>query len=413
MSPTEYLRVYRPEPAILTGEAYDQGPVLVAPGDVVGVVMMELGGPLRPDDVVPFLESRLLDPVEVNLRAPRFLLRRTARALANRLGRELRRSFEMIGGASPLRRHVSEQAGALQRRLNDRFADSTGATFRTYVAMRHGDPSMETARARMAEDGVTKVILLPLQPQFSASMAGSALSYWTAHGPLEIPTTLVSEYATQPKLVAAINERIDEGLQRFGHGTRQHVQLLFAAHGASRRHLSRLGDPYCCHVQATVRAVLDARSDGRASRVAFLKPLGSARRLGQPMADAIADMADDGASALLVVPVSFLSDRVDTAYDLDVTARNLAQQEGIATFEVTNGLNGHPLVIDALADCVGTHIDLPASLGGDGLGGSHVGTELTTGDGTPCPVCDRALPVRQWTTTPGDDVLTPSFPDEP
>lgn len=411
MSPTEYLRVYRLEPAVLTGEAYDQGPIEVAPGDVVGVVMMELGGPLRPDDVVPFLESRLLDPVEVDLRGPRFLRPRMARTMAKRLGRDLRRSFEMIGGASPLRRHVSEQASALQRRLCGRFSESTGATFRTYVAMRHGDPSMETARARMAEDGVTKVILLPLQPQFSTSTAGSSLSYWKAHGPLAAPMTLVSEYATHPKLVAAINERIDEGLQRFPHGTRQHVQILFAAHGASRRHLSRLDDPYCCHVQATVQAVLDARTDNRASRMAFLKPLGSARRLGEPMIDAIADMSDDGASALLVVPVSFLSDRVDTAFDLDVTARGVAKSEGIAQFEVTNGLNCHPLVIDALADCVGTHVETPSSVGGDGLAAPHVDTEFSTGDGLPCPVCARALPIRQWTLMPDPAVPTPVVPE--
>lgn len=129
------------------------------------------------------------------------------------------------------------------------------------------------------------------------------------------------------------------------------------------------------------------------------------------MADAIADMADDGASAIMVVPVSFLSDRVDTAFDLDVTARAVAKSEGISQFEVTNGLNCHPLVIDALADCVGTHVELPESLGGDGLAVSHVGTEFDISEGSPCPVCDRALPIRQWTTIPEADVSTPEIPN--
>lgn len=405
MSPTEYLRDYRPDPAVLTGAVYDQGPLQVVPGDVVGVVMMEVGGPLRPDEVVPFLESRLLDPVEVDLRVPLFLRRQAAKMYARRLGRALRRSFEMIGGASPLRRHVSEQAAALQRRLTERFEPTTGASFRTYVAMRHGDPSMTTARQRMADDGVTKVVLLPLQPQFSTSMAGSALSYWRAQGPVLAPTTLVTEYATHPKLVAALNERIDEGLQRFPRGTRSHVQILFAAHGASRRHLSRLDDPYCCHVQATVNAILAARRDDRISRTAFLEPLGAGRSMGTPLADAVADMGDDGATALLVVPVSFLSDRVDTAYDLDVTARAVAKREGIAQFEVTNGLNGHPLVIDTLADCVGTHAQASAVPGGDGLA-AIAEPPFDDGEGTPCPVCDRALPIRQWR----DESVLPDVP---
>ena len=419
MSPTEFLRTARPDRAVLTGRAFSQEPVRIAPGDVVGVVMMELGGPLQPDEVVPFLESRLLDPVEVELRVPRPFRRQAARYHARRLGRALQRSFEMIGGVSPLRRHVSEQASALQRRLNDRFGAMTGASFRTYVAMRHGDPSVATARQRMADDGVTKLVLLPLQPHFSASTAGSALAYWQAHGPVEVPATLVAEYATHPKLVAALNERIDEGLQRFSRESRHHVQILFAAHAAARRHLTHLDDPYCCHVQATVRAVLAARGDDRPGAVAFLDGLGSGSPLGPRLSDAIADLSDDGASALLVVPVSFLSDRVDTAFDLDVTARAVAAGEGISRFEVTNGLNVHPLLIDALAECVGTHVEPDVLAGGDGLAseppdGPHVAASGDAADRhrAACPVCDRALPVRAWRdgaerAAPGTDLDAP------
>ena len=399
MTPLAYLRSYRPNRAVLTGKAYNQGTVRVSTGDVVGVVMMELGGPLQPDAVVPFLESRLLDPVEVDLRVPRVLRPRLAKMLARRQGQALRRSFEMIGGFSPLRRHVSEQAGVLERHLNERFGPTTGAIYRTYVAMRHGDPSMETTRRRMAEDGVTKVILLPLQPHFSASMAGSALSYWEAHGTTSVPTALVSEYATHPKLIGAINERIDEGLQRFPREVRDRVQILFAAHGALKRHLQTLDDPYCCHVQATVRAVLDARTDDRASTVAFLPPVGFGRSIGTRLGDAVADLGDEGASALLVVPISFLSDRVDTAYVLDVTARDVAAKEGISHFEVTSGLNCHPLLIDALAECVATHVEPDVLAGGDGLAGGDAPDLVSTSVRArvpACPSCHRHVATRTW-----------------
>lgn len=399
MSPLDYLRAYRPDRAVLTGTFFDRGSVRVERGDVVGVVMMELGGPLRPDEVVPFLESRLLDPVEVDLRVPRVFRPRLARRRARTLGRDLQRSFEMIGGSSPLRRHVSEQASALERRLNTLFGETTGATFRTYVAMRHGDPSMERARQRMVEDGVNRVVLLPLQPHYSASMAGSALSYWQAHGPVASPTALVAEYASHPKLVRALAERIDEGIQRFPRDVRDRVQILFAAHGASRRHLARLDDPYCCHVHATVRGVLDARGDSRPSRVAFLDPLGSGRAIGTPVDDAVGEMAADGASAILVVPVSFLSDRVDTAFDLDVTLRAVAKREGIEDFEVTNGLNGHPLVVDALAECVAVHLEPDVLAGGDGLAAPPPGgpsLSATAVAGPTCPVCHRTVQARTW-----------------
>ncbi|WP_412062838.1 ferrochelatase [Rubrivirga sp. IMCC45206] len=391
MSPQTYLRTYRPDSAVLTGQAFDQAVVRVSSGDVVGVVTMELGGPLTPTDVVPFLESRLMDPVEVDLPVPKALRPAAARVLAKRRGRALQQSFEMIGGCSPLRRHVSEQARSLEDRLNARFASALGAEFRTYVAMRHGEPSMATARRRMAEDGVSKVILLPLQPHFSASTGGSSLAYWRAHGPVEAPTTLVAEYATHPKLIRALNERIDEGLQRFDREVRGRVRILFAAHGAAKRHLTRLGDPYCCQVHATVRAVLDARADGRDSSVAFLPTMGSGAELGERVGDAVADAADDGASALLVVPISFLSDRIDTAFDLDVTGRAIAAKEGIRHFEVTNGLNDHPLVIDALAECVATHIEPDVLDAGLGLADA---TRVPTP--SHCPVCNRVPHTRAW-----------------
>ena len=397
MSPLDFLRTAPPAPSVLTGGAFAER-VTVEPGDVVGVVMMELGGPLQPDEVGPFLESRLMDPVAVKMWVPRRLRPLAARRQAARLGRGLSRAFEMIGGSSPLRRRVSEQAAALQKRLQDRYAGVTGATFRTYVAMRHGEPSMAAARARMAEDGVTKVVLLPLQPHFSTSTAGTSLAFWDAHGPTKAPTALVREYAAHPKLVAAINERIDEGLQRFPRQVRDRVQILFAAHGAPRRDLSRLADPYCCHVHATVRAVMDARTDGRTSRVAFQDVLGAGTTVGPRLQDGVADAADDGATALLVVPVSFLSERVDTMFDLDVTARQKAAAEGVSHFEVTSGLHCHPLVIDALAECVGSHAVLPTA--GDGLVGAETPSLSLSVPGpradATCPVCERTIAVGQW-----------------
>ena len=397
MSPLDFLRTPPPAPSVLTGAAFAER-VTVEPGDVVGVVMLELGGPLQPGEVVPFLESRLMDPVAVRMFVPRRLRPFAARRRAARLGKELSRAFEMIGGSSPLRRRVSEQAAALQNRLQERYVGTTGATFRTYVAMRYGEPSTEAARRRMVEDGVNKVVLLPLQPHFSTSTAGTSLAYWDAHGPTKAPTALVREYAAHPKLVAAINERIDEGLQRFPRQVRDRVQILFAAHGASRRDLSRLADPYCCHVHATVRAVMDARTDDRTSRVAFEDVLGAGTTVGPRLRDAVADAADDGAQALLVVPVSFLSERVDTIFDLDVTAREKAAAEGVAHFEVTSGLHCHPLVIDALAECVASHVELPAA--GDGLAGAATPTlslsvPAPRADAT-CPVCDRTVAVGRW-----------------
>lgn len=400
MTPQAYLRSFQPDRRLLTGAMYDAAPLRIEPGDTVGVVLLGLGGPAAPDEVVPFLFSRLMDPAEADLRVPRSLRSRVAAVLARRRGRGLRQAFELIGGSSPLCRHAAEQAAALERRLNDRYGAAIDARFRTYVAMRHGRPSMEEAQRRMEEDGVTKAVLLPLQPQFAASTTGSSLAHWAAAlgGSEPVPTALVPEYATHPKLVRALSERVEEGLQRFPHEARPSVQILFAAQGVPRRHLAQYDDPYCCHVEATVHAVLSDRGEaGRPVQIAYRRPLGGGQPRGLSLADALADLSTDGSTSLLVVPVAYLSDRIETTFDLDVTARAEAEKAGVTDFEVTGGLNCHPLLVDALAEAVAGRLT-PSAFAGDGFASGLPALASTERSASvrPCSVCGRATPTASW-----------------
>lgn len=405
MTPQAYLRWFRPDRRLLTGATVNTAPLNIQREDVVGVVLLGLGGPSEPDEAVPFLYSRLMDPAEADLRVPRLLRSRAASVLAHRWGKKLRQAFELIGGSSPLCRHAEEQATSLERRLNERYGAATGARFRTYVAMRHGAPSMEEAQRRMTADGVTKVVLLPLQPQFAASTTGSAISHWTAAlGDREaLPTALVAEYATHPKLVRALGERVEEGLQRFPREVRSSVQILFAAQGTPRRHLAQYDDPYCCQVEATVRAVLADRGEsGRAVQIAYRRPLGGGQPRGLSLADALADLSTDGSAALLVVPVSYLSDRIESAFDLDVTARAEAAAAGVTDFEVTGGLNDHALLTDALAEVVADRL-LPTAYQGDGFAsGEPTISRPGPASVRACSVCGRAAATRVWPTEPED-----------
>lgn len=371
-------------------------PLAVGPGDVVGVVLMASGGPDRAEDVEPFLLSRYSDPALATLPLPSILRRLVSRVRARRRATDLIRAYELIGGRSPLAQHTDEQRRVLACQLADRLGASTGATFHAYTAMRHWHPSTEEAAAAMAADGVTHVVLLPMSPHPAATTTASSLARWDALTPRRHswPTARVDEFAVHPRFVQALAERVDEGLQRFPREIRARVPVLFCAQGD----IHRDADRYCCHVHATVQAVGEARSaadPGRAMHVAFGEPLVRGRALAPQVRETLGRLADDGHDAVLVVPVSFVTDRIETAYDLDVVVREQAAEAGLLHFEVTRGLNGHPLLAEALVDCVAAH--LTPAVGGDGVAPAFAAADAGPARAYACPTCGRGVAPRAWT----------------
>ncbi len=378
-----------------------RSPLAVGPGDVVGVVLLASGGPSRPEDVEPFLVNRYSDPALATLRLPAWVRRVVCRFRARRRAGQLIRAYELIGGRSPLAQHTDEQRRLLEARLAERLGPPTGASFRTYTAMRHWHPSTEEALAAMTADGVTHAVLLPMCPQPSAASSGASLARWSAAAARASapawPTATVEEFSVHPRYVQALAERVDEGLQRFPREVRDRVPVLFCAQGD----IHRESDRYCCHVHATVQAVGEARAasdPGRAMHVAFGEPLVRGRALAPQVRETLGRLADDGYDAVLVVPVSFVTDRIETAYDLDVVVREQAAEAGLRYFEVSRGLNGHPLLVDALVDCVAA--TLTPAVSGDGASATLASPDPRPARAYSCPTCDRGVAPASWTRLP-------------
>ncbi|MEM6326487.1 MAG: ferrochelatase [Bacteroidota bacterium] len=395
MTPREYLARYRDDERLATGAFFDQAPLAVRRGETVGVVLMNHGGPLAPADVASFLYNRLMDPAAFRFKMPASVRHRFARLMARRRAKQIGRAYEMIGGEGPVVRHAREQARELERVLNERYARAMGVRFRTFVAMRYGHPTCESAAAAMKESGVDRVVLLSLHPHFSTTTTGTSLAFWKAMEDAgEIasrPTTFVYEYAAHPKYIQALSERIDEGLQRFPTPLRDRVQIIFTAHGAPLYALKQLRDPYCGLVHATVQQVAEVRSASPDSlRVSFHSVGVPGRGLGPTTGDTIEELADDGHEAVLVVPITFTSDHVETAYGLDVIQRARAVTAGIEHYEVARGLNCHSLFIEALAEV--TAIQVHPESHGDGAV-NRPGRRTVH-----CQSCDGDVEVTDWTT---------------
>jgi ferrochelatase len=393
----------------------------------VGVVLFSLGGPDTLDAVESFLYNLLMDPALLDLPVQGRLRHWAGKALASLRADSIRREYELIGGSSPLTRLTEEQADDLQVHLNDHFGDPSGVDFRTYVAMRYGHPSSEDAAAQMAADDVDRVVLVPLYPQYSTTTSGSSLAYWKALEEAgEIPswpTTVVPEYAAHPKYVQAVSERIDEGLQRFPRSRRDDVPLLFTAPGTPLREWRRRQDPYCCLVHATVERVMAHRGRDRPFQMAFQNKVGVRGGLTPTVSDTIETLAADGVESVLLVPLAFVTDHLLTSYGLDIEMREEAERVGILHYEVTPGLNTHPLFIEALTEVTVAQLGLPVDvnqlrIGGDGLAQDYPLRPIDElpryrpgADTARCPICSDRHAARRWTVTddvPQSEMVQPS-----
>lgn len=432
MTPREFLQAYEFDKRIIRGTYFSTDPLPIEESDDVGVVMLNLGGPDTLDDVEPFLYNLFMDPAIIDLNVPVVgtteislnwlfnkafdgaLRDRLCRFIAEKRSESVREDYELIGGGSPINRLTREQAKCLEQQLNKTYAEVTGATFHTYIAMRYWHPFSEEAAAQMEEDGIDKVVLLPLYPQYSKTTTGSSLVYWKAleeAGEIpEWPTTTVVEYAANPKYIQALSERIDEGLQRFPSGVRPNVQLLFSAHGTPLKEMTERRDPYCCLVHSTVDRVMKHRGHDRPFHTAFQSKVGPNEWLTPSTPDKLEALAHQGATAVLVIPVAFVTDHIETSYELDIEVREEAEDFGIEHYEVTSGLNTHPLFIEALAEATAAQLDLPAPIKRPTLSGDGAVSEseypLRPLDQLPrfsaekrearCPNCERITEARCW-----------------
>ena len=440
MTPREFLQVYdQDDKRIIRGTYYPTDPLPIEEGDKVGIVMMNLGGPDTLEDVEPFLYNLFMDPAIIDLNLPvvgdaelslnwlfnkpfdGVLRDKLCQFIASKRSKFVREDYDMIGGGSPINSLTREQARSLEKLLNDRYGEPTGASFHTYIAMRYWHPFSEEAAAQMEEDDIDKVVLLPLYPQYSKTTTGSSLVFWKAlEDAGEIPswpTTTVFEYAANPKYIQALSERIDEGLQRFPSDIRQDVHLLFSAHGTPLKEMTDRRDPYCCLVHSTAEQVMRHRGYDRPFHSAFQSKVGPVKWLAPSTPDKLEELAEAGHTDVLVVPIAFVTDHIETSYELDIEVREEAEAFGIEHYEVTSGLNSHPLFIQALMEATVAQLELPM-----GADRTHVGGDGAAGDDYPlrpldqlprfaaeardtrCPQCDCITEARCWVGDPDAEV---------
>ncbi|MEY2977980.1 MAG: ferrochelatase [Prochlorotrichaceae cyanobacterium] len=323
----------------------------------IGILLLNLGGPEKPEDVRPFLFNLFSDPEIIRLPFP-WMQRPLAWMIATGRTRKSIENYAQIGGGSPLRQITEEQAHALEMLLHQRNVDAS-----TYIGMRYWHPFTEEAIARLKRDRVDRLVILPLYPQFSISTSGSSfrlLERLQKDDPdfKQIPYTVIPSWYQRSGYLEAMADLIRQELDKSEHP--EQVHIFFSAHGVPLSYVEEAGDPYQREIEDCTNRIMRTLNRPNAHTLAYQSRVGPVEWLKPYTEDAIEELGAKGIQELLVVPISFVSEHIETLQEIDIEYRELAEESGIEHFRRVPALNTHPRFIEDLADLVEESLTNPS-----------------------------------------------------
>ncbi|KWT82595.1 ferrochelatase [Candidatus Magnetominusculus xianensis] len=304
--------------------------------ETIGVLLLNLGGPDSLDAVRPFLYNLFSDRLIIKL-GPPFMQRPIAALIAATRAEKSRSMYAQIGGASPLSRITIDQAKALSNALSQ-------PQFAVFTGMRYWHPYIEDAVKTAYDSGIREFIALSLYPHYSLATTGSSFGELERVLSTKYPARCryIRSWPDNPLYIAALTELINEGIAEFD-GRYPHI--IFSAHALPEYFITQ-GDPYVTEINKTIDALRPALK-GREIHQSYQSRSGPVKWLEPSTEVTIEMLAGDGIKDILVVPISFVSDHIETLYEIDIFYRDFALKRGIILKRVKS-LNTHPVFIQAL-----------------------------------------------------------------
>jgi ferrochelatase len=323
----------------------------------VGVLLLNLGGPDELEDVRPFLYNLFSDPEIIRLPVS-WLQKPLAWFISTARSRKSQENYKQIGGGSPLRRITEAQARALKEQLQHQNIDAE-----VYVGMRYWHPFTEEALVRIKRDQLDKLVILPLYPQFSISTSGSSFRIleriWQQDRALQkLPYTVVPSWYNEPAYLQAMANLISQELDKFPNPDQVH--LFFSAHGVPLSYVEEAGDPYQHEIEECTRLIMETLNRPNDHTLAYQSRVGPVEWLKPYTEEAIMDLGQKGVKDLLVIPISFVSEHIETLQEIDIEYRELAEESGIENFQRVPALNTNATFIQGLTNTVENALNSPS-----------------------------------------------------
>ncbi|HKW36013.1 MAG TPA: ferrochelatase [Candidatus Acidoferrum sp.] len=318
----------------------------------VGIVLFQLGGPDSLEAVEPFLLNLFLDPDIIPLGPLGILRRPIAKLISARRAPHVAEKYAEIGRRSP----IGELTERQRVRLGDALAPYIDPVIVT--AMRYWHPLTSVAADALRKVGpLEQIVLLPLYPHYSYATTLSSLKEWRrVYGQADggPPVRTIDHFYDHPLYIRALVQRIGSMLRQFADSSKIH--LIFSAHGLPMS-LVEKGDPYPEQIGKTVRMVCDLgakefSSWPRTHLLCYQSRVGPSKWLQPPLEETIERLGHEGVTEMLVVPISFVTEHIETLHEINIEAREEAQKAGVEKFRMMPALGDSPLFIAALQDLV-------------------------------------------------------------
>jgi protoporphyrin/coproporphyrin ferrochelatase len=341
----------------------------------IGVVLMNLGGPTHENNVRIFLDNLFQDEDIIKLGGgvtqklfAKIISKFRAPAVAEDY-KEIngcpkgctgskhcynRKNKEVSSCCSPINGLTEAQRRGLEKMFKKIMPEHE---VKVYTCMRYWLPFADQVMDDMVEDGITHTVLMPLYPQFSWTTTGSSFRDWENMlkekfaGEKPWKEFHVKNYYLNESYLQAINDRIDEALEDMDEETRRKTHFIFSAHGTPLLEV-RSGDPYTVEIKETMEAVMARREEKNSYWLSYQSRVGPQKWTQPNTEELVKRHMEYGIKNFLMVPIAFVTDHIETLFELGVELVEDLEEEGFEfeNFEVMKGLNNHPGYIRALAE---------------------------------------------------------------
>ena len=308
------------------------------------IILFNLGGPDKIENVEPFLFNLFNDPAILNL--PTFLRYPLAKLISNRRAPVAKKIYEELGGASPILKLTKEQSDALEKKINQ---DQEIDEYKCFIVMRCWHPRAEQVIKEVQFFNPEEVILMPLYPQYSAATSGSSIKEWKdvcKKNQYKVKTSTICCYPTDQNFVKAHTKEILKKIKNL-----KSFKLIFSAHGLPEKNIKK-GDPYQWQVEQSVKKIVEELSIENLDWIlSYQSRVGPLKWIGPSTEDIIIENSKIG-KHIVLVPIAFVSEHSETLVELDIEYKELADANGCKNYTRVPALGTNEDFIKTMSDLI-------------------------------------------------------------